>query len=75
VEFVGRNIPAMYCRIFHSCIFRSYIFERIEFSTPAFSVSPSKTQMGIPACLLVCPLCLSGASILWVNEAQFFIDI
>jgi len=29
----------------------------------------------LSVCLSVCPLCLSGASILWVGEARCFVEI
>ena len=35
-------IRAIYSRIFHSCIFHPCNFVRIAFSTPAFSVNPTR---------------------------------
>ena len=59
--------------------------QRKSSSTPPDSVdsvcqTSSKTKTNLQrdtsACLFVClPLCLSGVSVLWVDEERFFIEI
>jgi len=53
----------------------SYIMCQTPSKTQTNERTDKETRRFVCICLSVCPLCLSGATILWVDEARCFVEI